>query len=119
MRDINNSPQMNITNTTQQLTNDNSQTDNRETEKTTIKLFYKNQMTNNYKQVENELKRIIDMTVTGKNNNEIKLFIYYKNKKLKKSSLKITPMNQTTPHTTWYTSTFATRSSVMLFIHAT
>ena len=47
------------------------------------KLFYRNQMTGNYKQVEGELRTILNNCITTPDNIELKLFIYYKNKKIK------------------------------------
>jgi hypothetical protein len=49
-----------------------------------IKLFFRNQMSNTYKQTEKEMQTIIHQNVKPtENNKKLKLFIYYKNKKLK------------------------------------
>jgi len=49
-----------------------------------IKLFYKNQMTSQYKQEENNLRNILMKHVkTNNDNDKIKINIYYKNRKLK------------------------------------
>ena len=54
-----------------------------------IKLFYKNQMSNNYKQEEKTLRRIIQTHVKPTHmNNEIKPEIFYKIKKLKNLVIK-------------------------------
>lgn len=49
-----------------------------------VKLYFKNQMTSQYKQDEHRLKQIIsDYTAPTEENNHINLTIYYKSKKLK------------------------------------
>lgn len=53
------------------------------------KLFYKNQMTSNYKQEEQRLRKIIKEHVKSANDTtNIQLFIYYTNKKLSQLFLK-------------------------------
>lgn len=54
-----------------------------ENNKEVIKLFYESQMTSNYKVEEQQLQSIIKHNITPATNCELKLFIYYKNKKLK------------------------------------
>ena len=54
----------------------------------TIKLYFRNQMTNTYKQVERELKKIVYDYVTEEENKELKILIYYRNKKLKNLLIK-------------------------------
>ena len=63
----------------------NKKLDNNRAEDTTstnINLYYRNQMSSQYKQEENNLRKIIDDNITPQTNNSVKLAIYYKNKKL-------------------------------------
>lgn len=55
---------------------------------TKVNLFFKNQMTDNYKQRETQLKNIVNKNVKGKDNStKVNLMIYYKNLKLKDITL--------------------------------
>ena len=47
------------------------------------KLFYRNYMTTNYRQTEQQMKRIISDNIKGINDNRVELYIYYKNKKVR------------------------------------
>ena len=51
-------------------------------EKPCINLYYRNQMSSQYKQEERNLRKIVDNHLTPKPNSILKLSIYYKNKKL-------------------------------------
>ena len=54
-----------------------------------VKIFYQNQMSSQYKQEENNLKKIVNDHLTPTNQEEsIQLQIYYKNKKLKNLLIK-------------------------------
>lgn len=57
-------------------------TTTRITQLTATNLYFKNQMTPNYKQTENEIKHILNSNTTAAKDN-IKLLIYYKNKKVR------------------------------------
>ena len=88
-----------------------------------IKLYFRSQFTNNYKVAEKELKKIIDKDVQHHDKDKyVKLFIYYKNWKVKKMFIK----NKTTLilkrrtyqiTTTWSINTHATRPHVMHVTH--
>ena len=60
-------------------------------EKEKVKLFYRSQMTKNYKQEENEIKKILSTNLQTDNNKDLKLLIYYKNRKLKSLFIKNNP----------------------------
>ena len=47
-----------------------------------VKLYYRNQMTSQYKQDERNLRSVIDQYVTPEQDKTLKLFIYYKNRKV-------------------------------------
>ena len=65
-------------------------------QKEIIKLFYKNNMTNNYKQEEKTLRKILQNHVKPTHaNTDVKLEIFYKNKKLKNLIIK----NNSQPNT--------------------
>ena len=73
------------------VTNANPNNEQQTSDKT-IKLFYRNQMTSCYKQTEKELQKIIrDNIKPSENTSNIKLRIYYKNRKLKNLFIKNNP----------------------------
>lgn len=47
-----------------------------------VSLFYRNQMSSQYKQEENNINKIISENIIPNNNKTVKLLIYYKNRKL-------------------------------------
>ena len=57
----------------------------------TIELFYRNQMSSMHKQEEKNLKLIVQNCLQPRNNANIKLHIYYKNKKLSNLFIKNNP----------------------------
>ena len=58
--------------------------ENQQNDTKSINLYFRNQMTNNYKQRENQLRKIINNNIKEKTiNSKINLQIYYKNMKLK------------------------------------
>ena len=64
----------------------------------TIKLFYKNQMTGTYKMTEKEINKIITQNVKPNSDAKLKLFIYYKNKKLRQLFIKNNPQKSNESH---------------------
>ena len=64
----------------------------------TIKLFYKNQMTGTYKMTEKEINQIITQNVKPNSDAKLKLFIYYKNKKLRQLFIKNNPQKSNESH---------------------
>ena len=74
-------------NNTENRNENNTITDNA-IETTTVNLYYRNQMNQNYKQTEKELEQIVKTDITGSNNYTIKLLIYYKKNKLRNLFIK-------------------------------
>ena len=67
----------------------NAPTDETPNTTSKIKLFYRNQMTENYKQVEKELQTVIRRNIQPANQrSEVQLLIYYRNRKLKELFIK-------------------------------
>ena len=59
------------------------------TEVEAIKLYYEMQMTDNYKEEEKQLEAIVTKNIAPRDHSkEVKLMIYYKNKKLKQLFIK-------------------------------
>lgn len=69
-----------------EMADNNSNTNDKQGD---VKLFYRNQMTDTYKIAEKEIQKIVHQDVVPTHpNSDLKLFIYYKNKKLKSLFIK-------------------------------
>ena len=79
----NNFPQALIDKTINSFINNKTIQANNEDNSSTVKLFYQSQMCSNHKVEENQLHNILNKNLQPLPNNVIKLFIYYRNKKLK------------------------------------